>query len=306
MQDADTPVDLSAIDDGLAEAMASRPEPEPSPGDADQGAETVADDGSAPTRDEKGRFAKAQAEAEEATAEASQDRDTGNIPAWRLRELREERDRIAAERETERRELEALRRERIQWQRQQQEVEEPPPPRPDPISDPEGYQAWMEQRFEEGAAALQTEATNRWVNLTFAEQREKDPETFDKAVKALQDSNDFRVAGEIRESVNPARALMRWYRDLSARQEIGGDLDGYKKRLQDEWLKDPEVRKRIVAEMEAEARGSAPAGRSSQNVTPLPSVNRASGRADRQTPGALGNTDAEKFASLSAMDGRRR
>lgn len=303
MQDANDTA-LPEIDDGLDEALASlAPEPE-SPGD--EGGEPEAEQPAAESdnraRDERGRFAKAEAEAPETapTATEPEEKDAGAIPGWRLRELREERDRIAAERERDRRELEALRQQHAIWQQQfqRQQATQEAPERPDPISDPEGYHAWWEQRLEQRESQLTSQFRDQWVNLTFAEQREKDGDTFDKALAALEGIRDPSIATEIRESVNPGRALMRWFKDHTAKQEIGGDLNGYLQRKQEEWLKDPEVRKRIFAEMEAEARGASGAQRSS-GIEPLPSVNRASGSASRHQPGDLGSTDKEIFESLT-------
>lgn len=303
MQDAD---ELASVDDGLAEAMASRSPQEPSPGDA---AADKPDEDAGPTRDEKGRFAKADAEAEAATKSEGEDRDGGQIPSWRLRELREERDRIAAREAEKDRELEALRRERAQWaaqQRRQWEAEQAPQ-RPDPLSDPDGYDAWINQTLDQRTRAIEDTFRNQWVNLTFAEEHEKHGEAFDKAMAALEAARDPQVVADIREAVNPGKALMRWYGRHTAIAAIGdGGIDGYNKRLRDQLKKDPEFRKEFMAELDAEARGGGNAERSSPNFTSLPSVNRAAGRAERQTPGALGTTDAEKFASLSAMDGRRR
>jgi hypothetical protein len=295
--------------DGLAEALASIP-PEPA-STGDDGGDKGGGDGV--IRDERGRFAKAEAEAEAAAAEADkgakegngEERDTGAIPAWRLREIREERDRIAAEKAAAEaraaqyeRELAALR----QHQRREQEAAEAPA-RPDPIADPEGYDAWINQTLDQRTRAIEAQFRNQWVNLTFAEEHEKHGETFEKAMAALEAVRNPQVVAEIREAVNPGKALMRWYRRHTALAEVGDDLEGYQKRFRDKLKKDPDFRKEFMAELEAEARGGTDAGRSSSNVTDLPSVNRAPGGPGRQTPGSLGSSDREIFENLNRRRG---
>ena len=298
MQDADTGVEPN---DGLTEAIASIPaEPEYSGDDsADKG------ESEGPARDEHGRFAakaKAEAEADKvAKGNDGEEREGGQIPSWRLREIREERDRIAAEHAADRRRLEALEHERAQWiqrQRQMQEAQQAPP-RPDPINDPEGFAEYVESIVASRVHSVEESNRNNWVNLTFAEQHEAHGETFEKAMQALEQARSPQIVANIREAVNPGKALMRWYRQETARREVGDDLEGYKKRLRDELKKDPEFRKEFMADLDAEARGPS-AGRSSSNVTDLPSLNRAPGGGGRQTLGDLGSSDAEIYASLTA------
>ena len=305
MQDAD----IDSVNDGLAEAMASIPAPEPAASDAAPEPEKEGEsEGSGQPRDERGRFKSDAEKAADAAAESAakpdgEDRDGGQIPSWRLRELREERDRIASEREQYRQRLEALERERAQWlqqQRQMQEAEEAPQ-RPDPMSDPEGYYAWINQALDQRVKSLDEQFRDRWVNLTFAQQHEQHGKVFDEAMAALERARSPQIVAEIREAVDPGKALMRWYRRQAVLTEVGDDPEGYKKRLRDQFKKDPEFRKEFMAELEAEAR--APAGRSSGTVTNLPSLNRATGGGGRQQLGDLGSSDREIFETLTRKRG---
>jgi len=291
MQDAD----LDSVNDGLSEALASIPSEPVSTG----GAEPAQESEAGPSRDERGRFKSDAEKAEDAAATAGKAADPdegegGRVPAWRLRELREERDAERRERETERRELEALKRERAAWLQQQQRQQ--PPQRPDLYNDPDAYADYVEQTVGGRVKTVEDVVRDRFVNLTFAEQHEQHGEKFEQAMSALEQARDPRVVAEIQNAVNPGKALMKWHSRHKAQTEVGDDLDGFMKRKQDEWLKDPEVRKRIMAEMNSEARGG---DRSSDNITNLPSLNRAPGGAGRQTPGELGNSDQEMFSNLT-------
>lgn len=293
MQDAN---ELDSVNDGLSEALSSMPADMPAEAGGDQG---QSEDTGGQPRDDHGRFAARQeAEAEQASnvekpkASDDEERDTGAIPAWRLRELREERDRIAAAHEADRRELEAMRRQQAEWQRQQQQ----PEPEPDPYGDPDGYRAWIQSQQASLRDVVSTEMRNYRVNMTFADVHEQHGEKFEAAYEALQKAPQ-NVKDEVMSAVHPGKALMRWHGRQTAMTAIGDDFDGFLTRKQEEWLKDPKVRERLLAEMNAEARGGD--GGRSENVTSLPSLNRAPGGGGRQTPGDLGSTDAEIFANLT-------
>lgn len=291
MQDAD----LDSVNDGLPEALATlAPEPAPEPSEA-PAIETESDR----PRDERGRFKTAAEKAEEAAATAKvadpDDDAGGRVPAWRLREIREERDQIAARAEAaERRALEAEQRWQA-FQRQQQQYQQPQ--RPDLISDPEAYADYLESTTRGGVQSVAQTVREQIINLAFdmaADQYGQD--VIDAAFETLLKSGDQRAIAEVRESVNPPKVLMAWHKRHRAAQEVGDDLDGFVKRKQEEWLKDPEVRKRLLAEMNAEARGGE---RSSDNVTSLPSLNRAPGGGGRQQVGDLGSSDQEMFQNLT-------
>ena len=169
------------------------------------------------------------------------------------------------------------------------------------MTDPDGYDAWITQTLDQRAKSLDDQFRDRWVNLTFAQQHEQHGEAFEKAMAALEQARSPQVVADIREAVDPGKALMRWYRRQTAITEVGDDLDGYKKRLRDEFKKDPEFRKEFMADLDAEARGNS--GRSSTNVTSLPSLNRATGGGGRQQLGDLGGSDKEIFENLTRKRG---
>lgn len=298
MQDAD----LDSVNDGLSEALASIPtEPEPS-GELGK-AEPEGND--EPPRDERGRFAGKEPEATtEPKTGDGEDRDGGQIPSWRLREIREERDRIAAEAAKDRQELEVMRRERAMWQQRQRQMQEAQeaPQRPDPINEPEAFAEYVESLVTSRVQSVEESNRNNWVNLTFAAEHEAHGEAFEKAMQALEAARNPQIVADIREAVNPGKALMRWHRQETARREVGDDIEGYNAKLRAKFKADPEFRKEFMAELEAEARGNS-GGRSSDNVTSLPSLNRAPGGGGRQTPGDLGGTDQEIFQSLTRKRG---
>ena len=78
---------------------------------------------------------------------------------------------------------------------------------------------------------------------------------------------------------------MRWFNEVDVVRETGGDLTAYRRRILDEARKDPEHRKQVLADMEAEARGGGGIVDRS-NITTIPSLTRASGGGSRRDDGS--------------------
>lgn len=290
MQDADT--SAAADSDAFTDAF-SAPEAAPA---AQDGADDGGDDGQ--PRDEHGRFAsRAKAEGKEAddSGEAErpkpgdgEDRDGGHIPAWRLREIREERDRIAAEKAAAEARAAEYERELAEYRREirQKREAEQAPQRPDPLHDPEAFAEYVESVAGTRAKSMEEQFRDWKVNLTFDQMADQHGEAFDKAVDAFVAASgkggrkNPALFSSVVDAPNPGKALWRWHRQQAALTEVGDDLDGFLKRKQEEWLKDPEVRRRIYADLEAEARGNKGTERSPE-VTGMPSLNKSPGSAGR-------------------------
>ncbi len=286
MQDAEA--------DAFEEAF--NPSSEPAPAAMEKDTE-AADEGEQP-RDEHGRFAgKEPVEAEEAD-QAEKPDDGGSVPPWRLREMREERDRDRSRAEqAERQALEYQRRLAFYEQQQRQAAQQQVEP-PDPVYDPAGYRAFVAEAMQGQVKGVEQMVRDRMIDMTFAEQHEQHGKTFEEAYSGLQQAkahNDPEF-DRIINAPNPGKALMKWHRNQVAMNEVGGDLDGFLARKRDEWLKDPKVREQVIQQAREEANGSS--GRSS-NVTDLPSLNRAPGGAGNRNAG-LGDSDEERFDNAFA------
>lgn len=284
MQDADTP---AADSEAFADAFGA---PEAVTSTADDGG-AQSDSGGQP-RDEGGRFAsKTEAGADEpaagneqqpqARAEPEKDH---RIP---IRELLDERDR----RQAAERRLQEFEREHEAWLRQQQQA----PQRPDPIADPDAYADYLDEAVGGRVKSVEEQFRDWRVNMTFADMHEQHGEKFEAAMQALEQAKDPRVVSEIQNAINPGKALMKWHSRYQAQTEVGDDLDGFLARKREEWLNDPAVREQVLAKAREEA-----GGRSSTNVTGLPSLNRAPGSAGQRP----GTSEPEVFQS--AFGSRRR
>ncbi len=273
--------------------------------------DTTRDDG----RDERGRFQAAIDAADKATAQtvettvakaaADDDQGGGQVPAWRLREIADERREIQTRLEAREAELREFRgreaaranREREAQRRQQM---------PDPYNDAEGYTEFLREDTRSVAQQIREEVRDMRIEDTFGEMHEAHPEEFPKAYQAL------RAAGQredpaferVRNAPNPGKELMRWYRDGEALREIGGDLTGWRSKERERLMKDPEFRKEFAAAMAAEVRGDGGNGNGGDTVVMMPSVNRAAG--SRGSPAQGGVRSTEEFTGLFNGNGRKR
>ena len=237
-------------------------EPDESPG-ADV-AEVPEKPEAEPVRDEAGRFAKAD-EPEKPVVEAEKpvvDDNAAMVPSWRVRELREERDAAAKRAET----LEA---ERLQWQQQPVKPAEPvkEAAKPDPLLDPEGYEKYLENKFEEKLLNDRREFSLANAHKTYKGE-------FEEAYAAAQKHVDPALKARMQQSRDPGETLMEWHREQKTKAEIGGDLTAYKAKLRDEALKDPEFRKAAMAAWREDAQPQQTNGR--PRVDLPPSLNGAS------------------------------
>lgn len=243
-------------------------------------------------RDETGKFApKAEeptkvepAKSEPAKIEAKPEPDKSDaIPAWRLREEAEAR-RAAEERAADFQRREAALRRQLQEARP---VEKPI----DLLEDPDGYARTLEQKVER-------KLLTRFLDASFEDARDQHGEKFDKAFAALEQvvqMGDTALRDRIVNSGNPGRALMRWHQDRETMGAISksGGLDGYRKQVFEEALKDPEFRKRAMEAWRDEATG----GQRPNTVTQLPSLNKATGAGNQPGDDEV-LSDSELFKSV--------
>ena len=217
----------------------------------------------------------AEAKTETAPERPAVDDNAPLVPSWRLREINEEK-RALAER------LAAIEAEKAIWQRQPAPVEQPKPAekpaKPDPLIDPDGYEAYLEAKVEEKLLNNQRESS-----LLAAHGKYKTE--FEEVYSAAQKAVDLVLKARMQTSRDLGEILIQWHRENKTRQEIGGDLTAYKQRLRDEALKDPEFRKAAMAAWQAEAQ---PLTNGRPNVALPPSINGVS-RSNASLSSTIGN-----------------
>lgn len=231
---------------------------------------------SEPTRDEAGRFAAKTAETEKSKADEQQD-EPGQVPSWRVREINDEKRALAEK-------VASLEAERSQWRQQQQQpradaVAQPKIEKPDPLLDPEGYEKYLEKKFEE---KLLTE--RRETSLQLAARTYKDE--FNEAYTAAQKSVDPALRARMQQSRDPGETLIQWYREQKVRQEVGLDPSAWLEKKLEERMKDPAFLSKVLEQSRGTAQTTTQSGRPIVKLPP--SLNGAS-RANAQLQ--AGNDD---------------
>src|SRR5262245_19900652 len=169
---------------------------------------------------ETGRFTKAEpaaAESKPAADEQPVDKPQGEpaerpdeqVPSWRLREINEEKRRAQQELETMRVEHARMQAYLAQLQRAQQPAAPATPP-PDPLVDPNAYNAYQDRRAEEREQRLLQQMAHERLNMNLEMTHMRHGERFEKAYEALvtegQRGNQQLVQQLVRQA-NPGEAI---------------------------------------------------------------------------------------------------
>jgi hypothetical protein len=183
----------------------------------------------------------------EAKAERPEvDDDAPQVPSWRVREINEEkraaiaeRDALKAERDKLATEQAAFRR-HIQSQQEKTASKDDEPKAPDPLIDPEGYQKFIEQRFDARLLNERRESSLQLARRTYKEE-------FDEAYNLALERVDDVLRARMQKSADPGETLMQWHRENKLHAEVGTDPAAYRKKLREDLLKDDEFRKEAMA-----------------------------------------------------------
>lgn len=201
-------------------------------------------------------------------------------PEWRKQEDAERARAAEAELANERAEKAALKLRLEAMERASKPAPAPAekPVKPDPLIDPEGYEAYLERKFEERRLATDRENSLRLAARTYKDE-------FKEAYAAAQQNIDPALQAMMQQSDDPGETLIAWHRDRKTKAEIGNDLGAFKQRLREESLKDPEFRKAAIAAWQAEAQ---PTTNGRPNVDLPPSLSSVS-RSNASLSSTVGN-----------------
>lgn len=237
-------------------------------------------------RDEHGRFRKRddgdegedEGEGEGGEEDDQEQQRSEAIPAWRLREVAEERRQLREQMAAIQRERDAYAARVAAYERQQRELQRQQQ-RPDFISDPAGYHQWVEQERQRMREEFRGEMRNARINETFEAIREQEPERFQRAWATLCRAGEQGdpIFERVRNAQQPGRALMRWFGDLEVLHEIGGDINSFRQKEADRLMADPEFRKAAMEQWRDQANGDGRGERSSGGPRNLPSIHRMTG-----------------------------
>lgn len=254
-------------------------------------------------RDEHGRFAPRQEEAEAQPAEVPEPQaqepakePDAHVPSWRLREVSEARQAAearaqAAEQERYRiqAEVEAMRRQLSELQKPKQE----------PVDFFQNPDEALQQRlspFEERFARMESQFKLNTSRAMAMAEFGKDAvnemnAAIEKAIAERHPEMDL-LAAQMRASDHPVAVAMQWHQRTKLQQETGGDLTKYREKTLEEALKDPAFLAKAIEAAKGVATTNSQNSR--PNVQIPPSLNR--------TPGA-GANDAAALTETDMQDG---
>lgn len=225
------------------------------------------------TRDEKGRFgSKKQAEPEQVQAESQPEADATPQPEpepqaveepkaspetpaepepqqpaepdpeadpknWTYAAYRDEK----AKRQEAMRKAQALETELAQHRafREQMEQQARRQPPPDQFADPEGYNAYWENRLQEREQAFQNQLRDQQANLSLRLAHKEHGEDFEQAYStmiSMAENGDRSIVQAVAQSPDPGETLVRWFNTYRVQQEIGNDPASYRERIRQEVL----------------------------------------------------------------------
>ena len=254
-----------------------------------------------PRDEQTGRFIKAEeteaAKAEEAKPEVkaepekTTDDQGGQVPSWRLREIREARE--ASDKRAEESERRA-------WQFQQElqtirnQLAEQNKPKAEPVNwfeNPDGALKQQISPIEAQLAEMRNEMrlnTSRAMAIaTHGAQAVSDMEA---AVEKAMQSNHPEIGllrTQMLQSSDPVGVAINWHKRSKVMELTGGDPEKYKAQVRAELLKDPEFRKQFVQDLRTEA--SAPP------VQLPPSLSRTTGSGASEVSGDDDMSDRALF-----------
>jgi hypothetical protein len=240
-------------------------------------------------RDEQGRFApKVEAKPEPAVETqqpaVTEKPDTdAQVPSWRLREIREERETIAKQLEQERGHRARLEREMQQFRAQQ-----PQTPPPDIFQDPNAWQSHLTNQFQSQIEGL------RFGQSEFLARDKFGDEKVDAAFRWAEQNIGPAERARMQNARSPYHELVKMYDERQTLSQIGGDLSAYRTKVMDEALNDPAFMQKVADKL----RGIQPAG-SAPPVRLPPSLNRATGagnQGDGLTDGDVSSQELFKHA----------
>lgn len=235
--------------------------------------------------EETGRWAAKPAEPEtpaatDPPARAPVDDNAAMVPSWRVREINDEK-RTLADR------LAALEAERQQWQRQQAQPKPEPAAekaaKPDPLLDPDGYDAYIEAKVE---ARILNDRRDLDLELT----RQANTEAFDKAhneamrLKAAGDPAFAELSQKMRSTMQPGKVLLNWHQERSVRAEVGTDPNAYFDKRLEAFLADPANQAKMLERIRGGAQTQAAGNGGKPPATSLPpSLTRATNAGSAHT-----------------------
>lgn len=289
MADSTNPLDEAFLDE-QPEHPAPEPEPqqEPDTGEPEQQAEAQAEPDAGGDPDGSDPDAQAQPEPQQRSA---------RVPLSEHLHEREKRQAAEARAQAIEQQMQSLQRQ-MEAMRSEAKPKEPAK-EPDWYDDPQAAtQHYVAPHIDQINQRLMYNARLAASGAYGQDKVQAAQEAFDSAINsgAIDHSEYQRVMN----APNPFEAAVQWHQKQTVLQEVGTDPAAYKQRIIDEAMKDPEVRKRILESVQAEARQPATNDRPATATRLPPSLNSRTSAASQNggTSGDPGDMFSDAFSGM--------
>lgn len=213
----------------------------------------------------------------EQAAPPDKDEQTGQVPSWRLREVREEREKAEKRATEEAQRVYALQQE---LQTMRAELTQLRQPKQDPVNIFEDPDKAIAQRLSPFEANLQTLQSHMILRASraeaIAEHGKAAVAEMEAAVgKAMQSNHPDMpsLSAQMRSSDDPVGVAMQWHKRAKVMETTGGDVDAFVQKKLDEAMNNPEFQAKVLEK----ARSAA--GQPRPSVQLPPSLSKAPGSA---------------------------
>jgi hypothetical protein len=228
-------------------------------------AELAAPEGSQP-RDDQGRFASpAPKETPPATTQPpADDRLVDHrIPLAEHLTARERAYKAEQERDQYRQHLDAMQRQLAEMRYASQPKPEPAA-KPDPLLDPDAYEAYIERKFEDRLLGERREQSMRMAQRSY---RDEFPEAY-RAAQVAMSQGDHALQARMHASGDPGETLIEWHREQRTVREVGNDPNAWLERKLEERLNDPAFLAKAIERARGAAGGNGKAAAPRVNLPP--------------------------------------
>lgn len=208
-------------------------------------------------------------------AQPKADEDGAQVPSWRLKELREERDAVRLQAQEFERSYAETQRQLREAQAQLRKQAEPPKPPPSVFEDPDGYTAHVESTMEQ-------RLRNMEANFSFRLAHSQHKDVFEQAYQDMinrAERGDPSVVQSIMRSPDPGSTLVNWYQREQTLAKVGNDPDAWFQKQLDERLKDPKYQGEVLERIRGSASQTPANNGSAPKVVLPPSLNRVASAA---------------------------
>jgi hypothetical protein len=226
-------------------------------------------------RDEAGRFAAlsqieqlAEVAAEKPPAPPPVDDNAAMIPSFRLKQEADARRQLETDLANERAERAALRQRLEALERPTPKAEPVKVEKPDPLLDPEGYEKYLETKFEEKLLNNHRESSLAQAHRTYKTE-------FEEAYAAAQKVVDPALRARMQNSRDPGETLIEWHREQKVRAEVGNDPNAFFEKRFEAYLADPANQAKVLERIRGAAQQQPGATRQASATSLPPSLTRA-------------------------------